>query len=473
VFSTGPAGCYFADYELLEEIAHGGMGIVYKARQLSLNRPVALKMIRSGLFASEEEVKRFCIEAEAAANLHHPNIVPIYETGEHDGRHYFSMRFVEAGNLAQQIGKFRNDLKAAAQLLASVARAVHHAHERGILHRDLKPSNILLDVHGQPHVTDFGLAKRMAQVSDLTQSGLPLGTPSYMPPEQAQGKQIERTADVYSLGAIIYAFLTGRAPFQAKTPAAVYDLIINQEPRPPSALGAPVDRDLETICLKCLEKDPQRRYSTAQALAEDLERWLANQPIDARRGSVLDRIVKWRKRQPALASVCLALALVVAAGLGIAFWLWNPPREAVRVDFSSGKVIANVPFAMEHCIFGGDAYGNVNYKVYHLEMRRNSRLRFTFQIYHHAIREAKLTILHLSSALDNTDISGETPVSLEINGHSCSQLDSGHTSFLHDERDVPTRYLRQGINNVELHYDDTGGTNYTGYWIKFLQLRVW
>jgi eukaryotic-like serine/threonine-protein kinase len=210
---TGAKVRYFGDYELLEEIAHGGMGVVYKARQLSLNRLVALKMIVSGLLATEAEVKRFRAEAEAAASLEHPNIVPIYEVGEYEERQYFTMRLVEGGDLAQQIGKFPNDLKSAVELMATIAQAVHYAHQHRILHRDLKPSNILIDADGRPHVTDFGLAKNLGQDSGLTQSGSPIGTPNYMSPEQASGKtkEITTVSDVFSLGAILYQMLTGHA----------------------------------------------------------------------------------------------------------------------------------------------------------------------------------------------------------------------------------------------------------------------
>jgi serine/threonine protein kinase len=226
---------YIGDYELLEEIAHGGMGIVYKARQVSLNRLVALKMIRSGELANEKEIARFRAEAEAVANLDHPNIVPIYEVGEHDGRHYFSMKLIEGGSLAEYITRsasLRYDLRQAAELLGTVARAVHYAHQRGILHRDLKPGNILLDRDGEPHVSDFGLAKLLGNDRGLTQMHAILGTASYIAPEQARGeaKQLTTAADIYSLGAILYELLTGRPPFQEAAPMAILWQVLNEEP---------------------------------------------------------------------------------------------------------------------------------------------------------------------------------------------------------------------------------------------------
>ena len=307
----------FGDYELLSEIARGGMGVVYKARLTSLNRTVALKMIQAGRLASEDEVKRFHLEAEAVAQLDHPNIVPIYEVGEHEGRLYFTMRLVEGGSLAAVAG-----LREAATVIAKVARALHYAHQHGILHRDLKPANILMDANGEPHITDFGLAKQIENASDLTLTGAVMGTPSYMSPEQAAGKsrQLSTAADVYSLGAILYELLAGQPPFQADTPLATMRAVVEQEPVPPSRIAHhgsrrpphAVDRDLETICVKCLQKSPAQRYASAEALAEDLERWLRREPIRARPSSVWEQGVKWAKRHPAPAGMIL-LALVAPA----------------------------------------------------------------------------------------------------------------------------------------------------------------
>jgi WD40 repeat protein/serine/threonine protein kinase len=317
---------YFGDYELLEVIAQGGMGVVFKARQVSLNRVLAIKMLRGGRLASPEDLMRFRLEAEAAAQLDHPNIVPIYEVGEHEGHHYFSMKLIEGGNLAERIGRFAGHPRVAARLMAMVARAVHYAHQRGILHRDLKPSNILLaDRPGEPldqtwpMVTDFGLAKRV-QAGDarvLTSSGAILGTPSYMAPEQAGSSPANMTTavDIHALGVILYELVVGRAPFSGVTVLETVRQVRDAEPPRPRSLNTAVPRDLETIILKCLEKNPQRRYSSAEALADDIDRFLADQPIQARPASTFERLVKWTRRRPAVAAVVALACLSSLAGL--------------------------------------------------------------------------------------------------------------------------------------------------------------
>ncbi|MBN2507083.1 MAG: protein kinase [Verrucomicrobia bacterium] len=316
------------DYELLGEIARGAMGVVYRARQRSLNRLVALKMILAGELASEVEVQRFRREAEAAANLDHANIVPIYEVGEHEGQHYFSMRLVDGDSLNGHLSRYHQDIRAAAQLMATVARAVHHAHQRGILHRDIKPGNILIDSQGEPHVTDFGLAKRVDVPSDLTQSESIMGTPNHMSPEQAQGrnKTLTTATDVWSLGGVLYRLVTGQVPFPADTTWEMLRAIVEKEPVQPRTLNRQVDADLETICLKCLEKDPERRYLSAAALAEDLERWLRREPIQAKPSTYRDRIVKWSRRKPLIASLAVSLCLVAVLGFFGILWQWQEAR---------------------------------------------------------------------------------------------------------------------------------------------------
>ena len=273
------------DYELLEEVGRGGQGVVFRARQKSLNRTVALKVISLGQWASEAHLKRFRREAEAAASLDHPGIVPIHEVGERDGSCYFSMQFIEGGQLDEVVRREPMPIRRAAELIAKVARTVHYAHEHGILHRDIKPGNILLDKNGEPHLTDFGLARLLDTQSSVTRTIDVLGTPSYMAPEQAAGEttKLSKATDVYGLGAVLYQLLTGQPPFAGGTTYETIRLLRDTEPRPPRLLNPKVDRDLSTICLKCLEKDPQRRYSSALALAEDLEHWLKHEPIQARR----------------------------------------------------------------------------------------------------------------------------------------------------------------------------------------------
>jgi serine/threonine-protein kinase len=291
-------GRRFGDYELLAEIARGGMGVVYKARQHGLNRIVALKMILAGRLAGEDDLQRFRTEAEAAAHLHHPNIVPIHEVGEIDCQHFFSMGFVDGITLTQRLAQGPLPGKAAARYVRQIARAVHYAHGRGILHRDLKPANIMIDAADEPQVTDFGLAKRLGGDSSQTRTGAILGTPSYMAPEQAAGKSKELgpACDVYGLGAVLYELLTGKPPFRSETPLDTIWCVMEREPIPPRLLNPKVDRDLETICLKCLEKDPRHRYASAEALANDLQHYLNGDSITARSFNVFDRLARTLER---------------------------------------------------------------------------------------------------------------------------------------------------------------------------------
>jgi serine/threonine-protein kinase len=319
----------FGDYEILGTIGQGGMGVIYKARQRHTNRLVALKMIHAGPQVAREDVQRFRNEAETVASLDHPHIVPIYEVGEHDQQLYFSMKLVEGESLAQAVargqwpGSGNAAQRQAARLLVAIAGPVHHAHQRGVLHRDLKPSNILLDKDGKPHVADFGLAKRLEADSSLTQSGALVGTPSYMAPEQTRGHRagITTATDVYGLGTILYVLLTGRPPFQGDSALDTLRQVQEKDPEPPRARNPRVDRDLETICLKCLQKEPPRRYGSAEELAEDLERWLKGEPIQARRISAVRRLLKWSRRRPALAiGIGLSTASLLFLVLGT---LWN------------------------------------------------------------------------------------------------------------------------------------------------------
>jgi TolB-like protein/predicted Ser/Thr protein kinase/Tfp pilus assembly protein PilF len=307
----------FGDYELLEVIGRGGQGVVYRARQKSLNRTVAVKLIGLGHWASDPHLKRFRREAEAAASLEHSWIVPIYEVGERDGSCYFSMKLVEGGQLDAVVKREPMPIRQAVELIAKVARTVHYAHEHGILHRDIKPGNILLDRKGEPHLTDFGLARLIETESTVTRTMEVLGTPSYMAPEQAVGNNdaISSATDVYGLGAVLYQLLTGQPPFAGGTTYETIKLLLDTEPRQPRLLNPKIDRDLSTICLKCIEKDPKRRYFSALAVAEDLERWLKHEPILARHTGILARGKKWVRRNPTSGLLAASLiALAAAAG---------------------------------------------------------------------------------------------------------------------------------------------------------------
>src|SRR6476469_5487012 len=327
------------DYELLEEVGRGGQGVVFRARQKSLNRIVALKVISLGQWASKAHLKRFRREAEAAAGLEHPGIVPIHEVGERDGSCYFSMKFIEGGQVDEVVRRTPMSIRQAAELIAKVARTVHYAHEHGILHRDIKPGNILLDANGEPHLTDFGLARLLETESSVTQTLDVLGTPSYMAPEQAVGNNaaVSSVTDVYGIGAVLYQLLTGQPPFAGGATYETIKLLLDTEPRQPRLLNPKIDRDLSTICLKCLEKDPKRRYTSALALAKDLERWLKHEPILARHTGIIGRSRKWVRRNPssALLAACL-VALAAAAG-----WIvWK--SEFIRHPVTTG--IAVLPF---------------------------------------------------------------------------------------------------------------------------------
>lgn len=319
-------GAEFGEFVLLNEIGRGGMGVVYRAKQRSLNRTVALKMILGGRFAGEEQVKRFYTEAESVAALHHPNIVSIFEVGEHEGQHYFAMEFVEGSDLTKLVEQSPLPEKEAAALVQTIAEAVHYAHQEGVIHRDLKPSNILLDQRGDPQISDFGLAKRLGDLdpeasgAQLTVSGQVMGSPSFAAPEQIDGRSREsgREIDIYALGALLYYLLTGRPPFLADTLEHTLSLVISSPAPSPRILNPNLARDLETICLKCLEKDPERRYPTASELAEDLSRFGSNRPISARPVSLLEKAGRWAKSNPLPAALMLISLLILLAGsLGV------------------------------------------------------------------------------------------------------------------------------------------------------------
>src|SRR6266567_4025609 len=351
------------DYELLEEVGRGGQGVVFRARQKSLNRTVALKVISLGQWASKAHLKRFRLEAEAAAHLEHPGIVPIHEVGERDGSCYFSMKFIEGGQLDEVARREPIPIRRAVELIAKVARTVHYAHEHGILHRDIKPGNILLDAKGEPHLTDFGLARLVESESTVTRTLEVLGTPSYMAPEQAVGNNaaIGSVTDVYGLGAVLYQLLTGQPPFAGGATYETIKLLLDTEPKKPRLLNPKIDRDLSTICLKCLEKDPKRRYSSALALAEDLERWLKYEPIVARHTGIVARGRKWVQRNPTSALLATSL-LALAAVVGWNIW----KSELVRRPVTNG--IAVLPFEnlgdeKEHTVFADGVQDDILTKL--------------------------------------------------------------------------------------------------------------
>jgi serine/threonine protein kinase len=313
---------YIGDYELLEEIARGGMGVVYKARQISLKRLVALKMILAGEYAGAQELARFRKEGEAVASLQDPHIVQIYEVGEHEGHPYFSLEFCAGGSLARKLDGTPLQAQQAVEMVETLARAIHVAHQAGIVHRDLKPANVLLTADGTLKITDFGLAKKLDDSTGQTVSGAIMGTPSYMAPEQAsgKGKAVGPAADVYALGAILYELLTGRPPFRAATALETLSQVVNDDPVSPSQFQSKTPRDLVTICLKCLEKEPAKRYASALTLAEDLRRFSAGEPILARRTRLPEKLVKWVRRNRIVAALLTALLVVMTASTLIVSW---------------------------------------------------------------------------------------------------------------------------------------------------------
>ncbi len=451
-----PAGTrvrYFGDYELLEEIARGGMGVVYKARQVSLNRVVALKMILAGQVASEADVRRFHTEAEAAANLDHPGIVPIYEVGQHQGQHYFSMGYIEGQSLAAKVAAGPLPAHEAAELAAKVSQAVAYAHQQGVIHRDLKPSNVLLDRDGQPRITDFGLAKRVEADSGLTATGQVLGTPSYMPPEQAAGKlsQVNQTADVYSLGAILYTLLTGRPPFQADNPLDTLAQVLQQEPVSPRLFSPKLSRDLETICLKCLEKEPHRRYAGATELAEDLQRFLGDEPIRARPIGHLERLRRWfgkQRRSVAISAAAAAVTAVVVLG-GLLTWYGYRQWRLGHVGFDTTS--ADSPYLVGEVLDEYDRSVSGQFTVptqekmplpsdsYRLRLSASGRLSEDFQFFvrRDQREQHKLTLddaqlwptLQVQRTYELADLEGRADVILlnetgftRLHGSSCREL---------------------------------------------------
>lgn len=329
--SAGICGVPLGDYELLESIGQGGMGVVYRARQKSLDRVVAIKTMSLGPGASPDLLKRFRAEAVAAASLHHPNIVAIHEVGVHERQHFIVMDYVGGQSLAQLAGNQPLPARRAAAWLQTIAEAVHYAHERGILHRDLKPSNVVIDGQDQPHVVDFGLARRLEGDAELTATGYVLGSPNYLAPEQASGTRarVSRRTDVFGLGATLYQLLTGRPPFQAESVAQTLNLVLHAEPAAPRLLNPVVPIDLETICLKCLEKEPSRRYGTAEAMAEELRRFLAGEPIQARPLGPAGRSWRWCRRNPVLACAFGLAAASMVAGLAGIGWQWRRAEDQV------------------------------------------------------------------------------------------------------------------------------------------------
>ena len=372
----------FGDYLLEEELAHGGMGVVYRARQLSLGRTVAVKMLLLGRYASAESIGRFQREALSAASLRHPNIVAVYDVGEAEGQHFFSMEFIDGQSLADLLRLGPLKPMRAAEYTHAIAKAIHYAHSQGVLHRDLKPSNVLIDPFDQVRITDFGLAKRLDGSSDLTVTGQMIGSPNYLSPEQAAGRQAEvgPASDVYAIGALLYELLTGRPPFLAESLTATLLQICSTEPVGPRALNPSIPRDLETICLKCLQKRCLARYSTAEALAGDLERFLQQRPILARPITPIARVAKWARRQPKLAGMLLMTAAAVA---GLLFTLTaanlrirSAQRQTATQAEEARQRLVRLNVAAGHkLIEEGDTFASLLWLVEALRLEQGDVLR--------------------------------------------------------------------------------------------------
>ena len=366
---VGP-GSSFGDYELIHHLGSGGMGVVFKARQKRLNRVVALKMIRNGLFAGERDVRLFRIESEAVAAMDHPSIVPVLDSGEHRGILYYSMKLIAGQDLSRCLGSFQDRPAAIAELVARIADATAHAHERAVLHRDLKPSNILIDAEGRPHVIDFGLAKRLGVPGESTASPFTGGTPSYMSPEQARGDRdaITTATDVYGLGGILYSLLTGRPPFVGPTAEDIVRQVWEEEPARPHSRNDRVDPDLETICLKCMSKDPRGRYASAREVADDLDRWLSGRPIVARPASRVERAVKWMRRRRLAAALSAAAVIGAIVGVSGMAWGWSMAVVAWQRALEDEDVVRHRAYAADLNLAERDwRDGNVPEAVRHLE----------------------------------------------------------------------------------------------------------
>ena len=390
----------FGDYELLAEIGHGGMGVVYQARQKSLDRMVALKLLLFGSHASPESVKRFRAEAVATAALQHPHIVAIHEVGFCEGQHFIAMDYVEGQSLSALIHGTPLPARRAAGYVQTIAEAIHYAHEHGILHRDLKPANVLIDANDQPRVMDFGLARRLEGDSELTVTGQVLGSPNYMPPEQAAGKRgtVSRRSDVYALGAILYHALTGRPPFVGEGMAETVQQVLNSEPVSPRALNHSVPADLETVCVKCLEKEPAKRYATAQMLAEELGRFLESKPIQARPVGRLAKTWRWCRRNPRLATAVGLVLLSLLLGLAGVSWQWRRAEAArVRAEANEKKAQTEAARSAQVAQFMKDMLKGVGPKV---ALGRDTRL----------LRE----ILDNTAERTGRDLKGQPEVAAEL-----------------------------------------------------------